>query len=140
MSRILLVEDEPLIASMLRDWLKSLGHEVVGPTATNAQAIGLVHGATIDAAIVDIGVQDGDAYSLAAELARLFVPFVFATGYPTDTIDSRFSDIPLLSKPFEYDCFKSAVQQMVSRRIDILQSEATPLASVTCTGSCGQPG
>lgn len=140
MSRILLVEDEPLIASMLCDWLEALGHIVVGPTAVSTQAISLVREANVDAAIVDIALNDGDSYSLAAELKRLFVPFVFATGYPTDTIDRRFSDIPLLSKPFEYERFKSAVQQMVMRRIDISQPAGLPLSSARCAHRCGQHG
>jgi DNA-binding response OmpR family regulator len=140
MSRILLVEDEPLIATMLCDWLEALGHVVVGPTGTSAQAFGLIHEAGVEAAIVDIGVQDGDAYSVADELRRLFVPFVFATGYPTDTIDSRFSGIPLLSKPFDYDCFESAVQQMTTRRIDVSQSLEASLVSARCPDGCHQPG
>jgi DNA-binding response OmpR family regulator len=140
MSRILLVEDEPLIASMLCDWLEALGHIVVGPTAVSTQAISLVREATVDAAIVDIALNDGDSYSLAAELRRLFVPFVFATGYPTDTIDHRFSGIPLLSKPFDYDCFESAVQQMTTRRIDVTQSLEAPLVSARCPDGCHQPG
>jgi DNA-binding response OmpR family regulator len=140
MSRILLVEDEPLIASMLCDWLEALGHIVVGPTATSAQAISLVREESVDAAIVDIAVKDGNSYSLAAELRRLFVPFVFATGYPSDTIDRRFSDIPALGKPFEYERFKSAVQQIVMRRIDIPRSAEASLISTRCTERCGQPG
>ena len=92
-----------------------LGHEVVGPTAESAQALAYVRQEAVDAAFVDIEVKDGDAYSLADELKRLLIPFTFATGYPADTIDHRFSDIPSLGKPFDYDGFNSALQRMVSR-------------------------
>lgn len=139
MPRILLVEDEPLIASMICDWLETLGHIVVGPTAMGTQALSLVRVEPVDAAIVDIAVQDGDAYSLAAELKRLLVPFVFATGYSADTIDSRFSDVPSLSKPFEYECFRSAVQRMVGSSTRTPPVRVAAPISPCCAESFGQP-
>ncbi len=134
MARILLVEDEPLIASMLIDWIEELGHEVVGPTAESAQALAYVRQEAVDAAFVDIEVKDGDAYSLADELKRLLIPFTFATGYPTDTIDHRFSDIPSLGKPFDYEGFISALKRMITSRIDVPRPEGQPLVLASSPG------
>lgn len=140
MARVLIVEDEPLIASMLIDWLEELGHEVVGPTAENAQALAYLHQGAVDAAFVDIEIQDGNAYSLADELRRLLIPFTFATGYPTDTIDRRFSDIPSLGKPFEYEGFISALKRMITNRIDVPQIDEASPAFASCSDAYSQAG
>jgi CheY-like chemotaxis protein len=114
MARILLVEDEPLIASLLIDWVEELGHEVVGPTGDGEQALEFAQ-AGVDLAFVDIGISRGDAYSLADELKRMLIPFTFATGYPTDAIEQRFRDVPSLGKPFDYGSFLTALTRMIAR-------------------------
>ena len=54
-----------------------------------------------DAAILDINLGDGMAYPVADILSARGVPFVFITGYEADTVDDRFSHVPVLQKPIE---------------------------------------
>lgn len=98
--RILVVEDEPLIALEIEDVLLRLGCEVVGPVAHSAQALELVRTATPDGALLDVTIKDGFVYPVAVELRKRKVPVIFSTGYASETLPSAFRTLPLLRKPF----------------------------------------
>lgn len=102
-ARILIVEDEALIAEMLQDWLSELGCEIAGPVASNEAGLALLARSAVTGAILDITIRDGHSYEIAKELQRLGVPFVFATGHGDEVIDPQFSDVPVLQKPFDFD-------------------------------------
>jgi PAS domain S-box-containing protein len=99
--RVLLVEDEALVAMMIQESLKEFGYLVVGPVATAAEALAAAQDQEFDAALLDINLGDGMVYKVADVLAGRRVPFVFVTGYDADSVDSRFSEIPVLQKPIE---------------------------------------
>ncbi len=99
--RVLLVEDEALVAMMIQDWLTEAGHSVIGPISRASEALQAAAEAEYDAAILDINLGDGMAYPVADIVAKRGVPFVFVTGYEADTIDERFSHVPILQKPIE---------------------------------------
>ena len=99
--RVLLVEDEALVAMMIQDWLTEAGHSVIGPISRASEALQAAAEADYDAAILDINLGDGMAYPVADIAAKRGVPFVFVTGYEADTIDERFSHVPILQKPIE---------------------------------------
>jgi PAS domain S-box-containing protein len=99
--RVLLVEDEALVAMMIQDWLTEAGHSVIGPISRASEALQAATEADYDAAILDINLGDGMAYPVADIVAKRGVPFVFVTGYEADTIDDRFSHVPILQKPIE---------------------------------------
>jgi PAS domain S-box-containing protein len=99
--RVLLVEDEALVAMMIQDWLIEAGHSVIGPISRASEALRAAAEADYDAAILDINLGDGMAYPVADLVAKRGVPFVFVTGYEADTVDERFSDVPILQKPIE---------------------------------------
>lgn len=101
--RVLIVEDEPLIAEMLREWLTELGCGVAGPVATNEAALALLRNGSLTGAILDITVSDGLTYDVAKALQERGVPFVFATGHGSESIDTRFQGAPTLQKPFEFE-------------------------------------
>jgi two-component sensor histidine kinase/DNA-binding response OmpR family regulator len=99
--RVLLVEDEALVAMMIQECLTEYGHSVVGPIGRAAEALAAAREGDFDAAILDINLGDAMAYPVAEILSARGVPFVFVTGYEADTVDDRFSDVPVLQKPIE---------------------------------------
>ena len=99
--RVLLVEDEALVAMMIQECLTECGHSVIGPINRAADALSAAKNGDFDAAILDINLGDGMAYPIAEILAARGVPFVFLTGYDADTVDSRFGEVPILQKPIE---------------------------------------
>jgi len=98
--RILVVEDEYLIADDLRLALIDAGADVLGPvpTVTAAQSV-LAAESRIDAALLDINLGGTMVFDLADALEARSVPFVFATGYDESAIPERFSAVPRLEKP-----------------------------------------
>jgi PAS domain S-box-containing protein len=99
--RVLVVEDEALVAMMIQEFLTEYGHSVVGPIGRASDALVAAKETDYDAAILDINLGDGMAYPVAEIVAARGVPFVFVTGYEADTVDDRFSHIPVLQKPIE---------------------------------------
>ena len=103
-TRILLVEDEPLIAMMLEDYLDLLGKKVAGTADTVADALAAIEGHAPEAAILDLNLRGGEKSTPVAEaLEARGIPFVFATGGGDDGVDPRFRDRPCLHKPFTMD-------------------------------------
>ncbi len=99
--RVLVVEDEALVAMMIQEFLTEYGHSVVGPVGRAAEALMAAKETEYDAAILDINLGDGMAYPVADILSARGVPFVFVTGYEADTVDDRFRHVPVLQKPIE---------------------------------------
>jgi PAS domain S-box-containing protein len=99
--RVLLVEDEALVAMMIQECLTEGGHNVIGPIGRASEALAAARAGDFDAAILDINLGDGMAYPVAEILSARGIPFVFVTGYEAETVDSRFNEIPILQKPIE---------------------------------------
>lgn len=98
--RLLVVEDEYLIASDLADALAEMGAEVVGPAGTVADALRLVDG-RLDAAVLDLNLRGERGFPVADALRARKVPFVFATGYDESSIPPAYSDVPRCKKPID---------------------------------------
>jgi len=105
--RIMIVEDEPLVAMAMCDMVTELGLVVVGPFGKVAEATTALRRGGIDAAILDINLGGELVYPLADVLAEEGVPFVFVTGYGAESIDRRFANIRVLQKPVERDVLNS---------------------------------
>jgi len=104
--RVLLVEDEALVAMMIQDTLAEFGFQVVGPVSTASEALASARERHFDAAVLDINLGDGLVYTVAEILSKRGVPFVFVTGYDADSIDPRFGGVPVLQKPIERDMLR----------------------------------
>lgn len=98
--RILVVEDEMLVAMNIEDMLLDLGHEVAGIASRLAPALALAGEASIDAAMLDVNLAGENSFPVADLLAARGIPFVFATGYGPQGIEERHRGRPLLQKPF----------------------------------------
>lgn len=99
--RILVVEDEYFIADDLAHAIETAGAEVVGPASTGEAAFSLLDGPPIDLAVLDINLAGEINFTIADELARRNIPFVFATGYDAATIPARHANRQRWQKPFE---------------------------------------
>jgi PAS domain S-box-containing protein len=99
--RVLVVEDEALVGIMMQECLTEFGCQIVGPICSASDALAAAENGHFDAAILDINLGDGMVYQVAEVLAERSVPFVFVTGYDSESVDSRFSGIPVLQKPIE---------------------------------------
>ena len=102
--RILLVEDEPLIAMMREDALDEIGKSVAGMADTVAAALILVEKGEFDAAILDVNLRGGEkSWPVADALAASGKPFLLATGGAGDAVAPAHRTRPVLHKPFTID-------------------------------------
>ncbi len=113
LNRILIVEDEPLIAMMLEDFLDILGRQVVGVADSVSSALPLLAAGGIDAAIVDVNLSDGEkCWPIADALAVAGTPFIVATGGGDDMIAEGHKHRPILAKPFTMDSIEQALESL----------------------------
>jgi DNA-binding response OmpR family regulator len=98
--RILLVEDEAMIAMLVEDMLDDLGFETVGPALHLESALMLAESERLDAAILDVNMGEGRSYSVAAVLNSRGIPYIFATGYGAEGIEAGHSPAAVLQKPY----------------------------------------
>ena len=98
--RVLIVEDELMVAMLVEAMVEDLGHEVVGPAMTLDRALQLAREGQFDCAILDMNLGDGVMSTpVAAALAARGIPFLFATGYDSKGAVGPF-DAAVLRKPF----------------------------------------
>jgi DNA-binding response OmpR family regulator len=97
--KILLVEDETMIALLLEDLLAELGHEVAGMALRLPEALEMARRAEIDFAILDVNLAGSASFPVSDVLAERGVPHVFATGYGSGSIGPPYSERIILHKP-----------------------------------------
>lgn len=97
--KVLLVEDEMLIAMEMEDLLIELGYEVVGPAMRLKRAVELAAHEAFDAALLDINLANENSFPVARLLRDRHIPFAFVTGYGAAGLSDEFKDTPTLQKP-----------------------------------------
>ncbi len=112
--RILLIEDEPLVALEMEDQLRAIGCIVVGPAATVDRARHLIAEETFDAALVDANLRGKPVDDLVAAITRRGIRFAFATGYGREGLPVSFRDTPLLNKPFDAQQLTAMVEWLLA--------------------------
>ena len=98
--KILIVEDDFLIAEDLHELIVRSGGEVAGSAVTAEQALAMAETKSIDVAVLDILLGGGKSGAVAQALRRRGVPFVVATGYGQEAIPEEMRDAPILHKPY----------------------------------------
>jgi chemotaxis family two-component system sensor kinase Cph1 len=116
-ARVLLVENDFLIAETVTDQLVELGYTVVGPAYSVTDACRLAASDSIDAALLDWRLDGVTSDAVADILLERQIPFTFLTGY-AEISDGRYRNIPLLKKPFLMEALRRAVVAMLGRRKD----------------------
>ena len=89
MTHILIVEDEPLIAMMLTDWIIELGKQPVGPARSVSEALALIDKTPIDGAVLDVNLGHERCDAVAERLMERRIPFVLTTGESGDDARPR---------------------------------------------------
>lgn len=98
--RILLVEDEAMIAMLVEDMLLDSGATVVGPASGVRAALDAIAANEIDGALLDVNLGGEQSFEVADALASKSIPFVFVTGYGGAGVRDRYPNAPTLQKPF----------------------------------------
>src|SRR3954452_18857806 len=112
--RVLVVEDEMIVAWLLQDMLADLGCAVVGPAARVTQALAMIDAEAIDAAVLDVNLNGQKSYPVADALAARGVPFVFSTGYVTESLPNEYQSLRLLQKPFKRSELGDTLAQLLT--------------------------
>jgi len=111
--KILVVEDEPLLAMLLEESLADLGHEAVVTAATVDQALSTIEASAIDCALLDFSLgRDTTAAPVARRLRQAGTPFCYLSGHASLEEADDTPDAPLLTKPVSLDALKNALSAM----------------------------
>lgn len=111
--RVLVVEDEYLVAILIEEILKSAGCIVRGPIPRLPDALDAVDHDDYDAAVLDVNLAGERIDPVAQALSRRKVPFVFVTGYGEGVLSEEFAERPRLCKPFRMADLLGAVSNIV---------------------------
>lgn len=110
--RILIVEDEYLIAADLKRALTDRGAEVIGPVGDVVNGLALAQHGRLDAAVLDINLEGDSSFPIADVLAEGGVPFVFLTGYDAWSLPDGYADRPAMAKPYQTATVVATVQAL----------------------------
>lgn len=110
--RVLIVEDEILIAMVLEDVLDMLGHTVVGSPSTYAEAESAIAAGGFDLAILDVNLGNDPVFPLADKLREAGTAIIFATGSHRDSLPPRFAGAPVLEKPYAVQAVETALGEL----------------------------
>lgn len=113
--RILLVEDEALVAIEVAQMLGDAGFDVIGPAASVAHARSLLERQGCDAAVLDANLGRETAEPIAAELSVRGIPFVVTSGYARHQLPPALRSAPLISKPIRPDRLIGEIRRSLSR-------------------------
>ena len=111
--RVLVVEDEALVAMLIEDMIHDSGDEMVGSACRLSDALVLAQETQADVALLDINLGGALAYPVADVLRQRGVPIVFTSGYGSAGLSERFQDCPILDKPFDQHSLEHAIHTVV---------------------------
>jgi CheY-like chemotaxis protein len=110
--RVLIVEDQYLIADEMRRSVEALGGAVVGPAPSVEKAIGAMGEQDIDLALLDVNLSGEPVYRLADMLISRGTPFIFATGYARAALREDYADAPHIEKPVTVAALRSCLRTL----------------------------
>ena len=111
-ARVLVVEDESLMAETLCDLLQDAGLEPVGPAATVAAALSLLEQGRVDAALLDIRLKRETSFPVAHSLRQRGIPWVFLTSYQQHQLPEDLADAMVIEKPFSPPALVEIVRRL----------------------------
>ena len=120
--KVLVVEDEMMIAMLIEDMLDTFGCKLVGPATSVPRALELIGKEKVDVAVLDLNL-DGKDYATDA-LRQKNVPFIFATGYGSTGMRPEYANRPVLQKPFQ------------AKNLEIALAEALAASNVVAGDRC----
>lgn len=112
--RVMVVEDEYMLADMMSETLADAGATILGPVGTITGAVDLLDSGTeIHGAILDVNVRGDMVYPVADLLLARGIPFVFTTGYDATVIPPRYEQVPRCEKPFKLEWVTRAIGRVM---------------------------
>lgn len=115
--RVLVVEDESLVAMLLEDTLDAIGCEVAGMASRFDEALRKAKTLAFDVAILDVNLNGQRTFPIADALVERGVGFVFATGYDAASLPPAFQSAPVLKKPFQQRDLERALRAALDHKI-----------------------
>ena len=112
--KVLVVEDEMMIAMLIEDMLDEFGCKLVGPATNVPRALELIGKESIAVAVLDLNLDGKDTYAIADALQRKSVPFIFATGYGSTGLRQEYGNRPVLQKPFQARDLEAALTEALN--------------------------
>lgn len=112
--RVLVVEDEPLIAMVITDYLSDAGCIPIGPAPNVERAMALIREETFDAALVDGNLAGRSVDEIAVALTQRRTPFAFVTGYGREALPLGFQEAMIVEKPFTQDQLTGALERLLT--------------------------
>jgi PAS domain S-box-containing protein len=126
MSNILLVEDEILVGILMQEMLQEMGYSVSEPCRTLKDSLSAAASGQFDGAVLDMNLGGEAVYPVAELLTARNIPFAFVTGYAADTVDKRFSQVPVFQKPVTADALAKVIASWISQPKGATQSSPSP--------------
>ncbi len=111
--RVLIVEDEPIVAMLAEDLLDSIGCVVAGAAASIAEAHLAIETMTFDVALIDINLDGEDGLVVADALKDRHIPYIITSGYGGEGLARGHPDVPILSKPYAIAALEAAICRSV---------------------------
>ena len=112
--RVLVVEDESLVAMLLEAILEDMGCTPVGPAATVAQGLELAQTEEFGVALLDVNVSGETVFPVAEAVRARGKPVVFSTGYGEGGLPAEWQGLPTLTKPFTEAAVRDALEKALA--------------------------
>jgi DNA-binding response OmpR family regulator len=112
--RILLVEDEYLVAEILCEFLEDVGATVLGPFGWCDEALAFISDHAVDMAVLDVNLHGQPSFPIADALIKRGIRFVFTTGYDSSVLKGTYSGYPRCEKPFSQKAICEALTSIVA--------------------------
>lgn len=112
--RILVVEDESLVAMLLETILEDMGCTPVGPASNVDEGLAMATDEQLDAALLDVNVAGRHVFPVAEALKARGVPFIFSTGYGEGGLPDEWRGHATVQKPFTEAAIRQALMKMLN--------------------------
>lgn len=115
-NRVLIVEDEIVVAMLIEDMLRDLDCATTAQASTAAEALLAAEDCDVDFALLDINLGDGQtSFAAASVLARRQIPYAWVTGYGVRGVPEAFRTAPVVDKPIDPGLFREVVEKLIAR-------------------------
>ena len=114
--RVLLVEDEAIIAILMEDLLDELGCDVVATTGELDDAVAAARSRDFDVAFLDVNLRGVPVFPVAEVLRARGIPFAFVTGYGSTGVEAAHTAAPVLQKPFQSHDLAAILRRLQPQR------------------------
>jgi DNA-binding NtrC family response regulator len=111
--RVLVVEDDPVVAMVVEDTLRDLGLEVI-VDLTLVDALNEIETSEFNAVVIDVGLRGESAHPMMVALQERNVPFVVISGGDLTTLAAEFPQVRMMSKPLDMKSLQQVVQDLLA--------------------------